>query len=373
MRTIIVEDEKPILELMKMLINKNKHLKIIGEFSNPKEALENILKLLPEVIFIDVEMPYMSGIEFAKKVMSFDENIQIVFVTAHEKYALEAFKVNAVNYILKPITEEDLNVTVSRLLKNRNIQEINLEEDKENKIFCLGGFRVYGSLGNEIIKWSTAKVQELFAYFVYKNGEEIDKWELCDILWPDSPPKKAEHNLHSTIYRLKSVFKNTAIDNIVHYRSGKYRIDLEDFRCDVWDFQAFIENNPVVNEKNIMNYEKIIDSYKGILFGNEDYIWTIELNEKISRYYLTSAKNIAKYYTEKNFYYKAEEYLDKVIKKNPFDEEAHELMMKVYFNIGNRVELVSHYKRLNKLFKDELRIPPKESTKKLYENLLVKL
>lgn len=373
MRAVIVEDEKPILELMKIVIGGNRYVDIIGSFTSPKEAMDKIPELSPDVIFMDIEMPCVNGMELAKQVKTFNDNIQIVFVTAYEKYALEAFQVDAVNYILKPITEEDLNVTVNRLLKNINIEKEISEQDKRNEIFSFGCFKVYGNSGSEIIKWSTSKVQELFAYFVCKRGEETDKWTLCDILWPNALPKRAEHNLHSTIYRMKNVFKNAGIDNVVYYQNGKYRMDLSQFKCDQWEFESFIENNPLVNDENITYYEKIAGLYKGTLFENQDYIWDVELNQKFSRYYLYIMKNIAKYFIDKKNYNRAEEYLKKTIDKNPFDEEANELLMKVYSYMGDKVELVKCYKELARLFKKELHISLKNSTKRLYKNLLAGL
>lgn len=369
MKAIIVDNEKCILDLMKIVIGKNKSLKIIGEYTDPIKALNGVKKLLPDVVFLDIEMPYMNGIELAKNIEAISHDIQIVFITAHENYALDAFKVHAVNYILKPITEEDLNKTVKRLLKNKPLDKSN----EVNKIRCLGCFKVYGKSGNEIIKWSTSKVQEMFAYFIYKNGEWVDKWQLCDILWESSSPKKAEHNLHSAIYRLRTVFKSEGIENIVKYQSGKYKIDFSEFECDLWVFQKFIDNNLLINSENIDEYKRIIDLYKGALFGNEDYQWSIDLNEKISRYYTFGLKNIAKYYIENEIYNKSHEYLLRAIDTNPFDEEAHDLIMNVYFYQGDRISLISHYKKLVKLFEEELHISIKDSTQKLYENILDKL
>ncbi|WP_027633996.1 response regulator [Clostridium hydrogeniformans] len=372
MRTIIIDDEEPVLQLMKIIMRKNKHLDIVGEFTDSKKALEGILKLLPDVVFIDIEMPCMDGIELANKILEFDENIQIVFVTAYEKYALEAFKVNAVNYILKPIIEKELNATVKRLLRNYSVRVDDFIENKSNKILSLGTFKVYGKK-DKLISWSTAKVQELFAYFVYMRGEEIDKWILCDILWPDYLPKKAEHNLHSTIYRLKASLKSVDIENVVKYRKGKYSIDLNNFNCDSWEFENFIKDNPIVNEENIESYDKSIELYKGRLFGDEGYTWSIELSEKLGLYYLEGIKNIAIYYMGKNSYNTSEKYLKKVIKEDPFNEKNNELMMKLYFDSGSKVNLVNCYRNLKKLLKDELDISPKVSTIKLYNELISNL
>ncbi len=372
MRALLIEDEQPTLELMKMVIKKNKNLEIVGKFTNPEEVLENIVSISPDVIFMDIEMPYMNGVDLAREVLKLDENIQIVFVTAYEKYAVGAFQVNAVNYILKPIMEVDLNITVNRLLKNYSLRKNTSLLSKQNQIFSLGNFKVYGYAGSEV-RWPTAKVKELFAYFIYRNGEEIDKWKLCDILWPDSPPKKAEHSLHSAIYRLKSALKNAGIEDIVRYENGKYRIKLEKFYCDAWEFESFIKDNPSVGKENVINYKRIIDIYKGRMFEDAHYFWAMELNEKFEGYYLRSMKNLTKFYMKNKLYSNGEEYLRKVIKRDPFDEEAHELLMQIYFYLRDKVKLVSHYNSLSALFKEELNIEPKESTKKLYKILLMKL
>ncbi|KMT21861.1 response regulator [Clostridium cylindrosporum] len=373
MRTIIIDDEKPILDLMKIMISKNKNLEIVGEFTSSKEALVEIQRLMPDVIFVDIEMPYMNGIEFAEKVEKLNQDIQIVFITAYENYAIDAFKVNAVNYILKPINEEDIDTTVSRLLKNRGLNTSNEVLAESNKIYCLGHFKVYGKDGCEIEKWYTSKVQEAFAYFIYKGGEGVDKWQLCEVLWEDSPPKKAESNLHSTIYRLKRVLKNAAIENKVINQGGKYKMDFTGFSCDLWEFLSFMKKNPRVNGEGIENYKKIIDLYNGSLFGSKDYVWAVELNEKINRYYSYGVKNIANYYIDMENYNEAYEYLRKLIEVNPFDEDAHELIIRVHFLIGDRIGLISHYTKMVEIFEKELDIPIKESTRKLYREMLGKL
>ena len=322
MRTIIVENEKPILELMKLMMERNEYLEVVGEYTDSKEALKGIYKFSPDVVFLEAEMPFINGIELSRKIESFNKNIQIVFVTAYKKYALDAFKVGAVSYILKPITEGDLDATVNRLLKNKSAIEESFEYRKKHKVFILGSFKVYSNSGKKVTRWSTAKVQELFAYLICKKGRYISKWELCDILWPKSYPKKAEHSLYTTIYRLRSVLRNVGIRNIVRYENGKYGMELKNFYCDSWEFENFVESNSAVNDENIVDWEKNTELYKGMLFGSNDYLWDMELNEKLCRYYSFSTKNIAKYYIELKAYNKSERYLKKAIAANSFDEEA---------------------------------------------------
>ncbi|WP_234117660.1 response regulator [Clostridium hydrogenum] len=372
MKVIIVENEVSILNSMKIILSKNECMDIIGTYTNSDDALKNIIKLSPDVVFLNVEMPKMNGIELGKKVMDFDDNIQIVFVSTYEKYALEAFKVNATNYILKPITDEDINITINRLLKNYNPQK-SITCPKKNKITSLGYFKVYGNFGKEEIKWPTAKCEELFAYFVYMQGKEVDKWHLCDILWQNYAPKKAEHNLHNTIYRIKTALKNSQIENIINYNKGSYSINFKDFSCDLWDFNTFIKNSPLVTDKNIYNYEKIIAQYKGNLFGNKAFDWCMESSENLTKSYISSLKAISKYYIKNNIFSKAKEYLKIAIKIDNFDEETHEMLLLIYFHMRDKTALVNHYKYLTKILKEELDINPKVSTTKLYKNLLRKI
>lgn len=370
MKTIILDDDSIALNLLKKQLEANPYLEVVGEYSNPREALNDIEDLKPDVIFTDISMPEMDGIEFAQRVEEMNEDIQIVFVTAHEGYALESYKVNTVNYMVKPISPDEMDITVNRLLKNKGKDK---KLEKQNKIYCLGRFEVYGKDEKKIKKWATAKVQEIFAYFIYKEGQEVDKWELCDILWRDYPAKKAEHNLHSSIYRLKNVLKSVGIEGIIYTQGGKYGVDFSSFTCDLWEFQSFIKTNAVVNDKNITKYEKIINLYKGEFLGNRESLWTLELNERIQRDYIQGMKDIAKYYTENKSYIKVYDYLQKIISINPFDEEAHEMIMGVYFNLGDRIGLMAYYNKLNETLEKELHIEIKESTKRLYKSFLDKL
>lgn len=372
MRTIIIDDERPSLELLKRIISKNENLEIVGEFMDGQEALEQMDILLPDVVFADIEMPYLNGINFAAKIKE-KEDTQIVFVTAYEHYALEAFEVNAVNYILKPITEESLNITVERLLKYYKPPKYLWEQRKQNKILSLGIFQIYGEKEGELIKWPTLKTKELFAYFLCERERELDKWQLCDILWPDALPEKAIHSLHSTINRMKSTLKAAGIKATIQCNKGKYFIDLQSLLWDAEEMVIYLERNQDITTRNILTFEKILDLYQGELFESEGYIWAIVRSEKIKRHYLEGRKKLAEYYMVCKNYYQAEKHFEKIINIEPTNEDSVVRLMYLYFLTGNKVQLIYCYKRLDEYLKKELHIEPKESTKKLYNEFLTKL
>lgn len=110
---IIAEDEENLRRsLLTMLENLWPELHICGEAENGSEAIHLIEREDPDIVFLDIKMPEISGIQVAKKV---SRKQKIVFVTAYDQYAVQAFEQEAIDYILKPITEERLAKTVDRL------------------------------------------------------------------------------------------------------------------------------------------------------------------------------------------------------------------------------------------------------------------
>ena len=102
-RCLIVDDEMPAREELKYILNSTKDVEVIGEASHGMEALELIDKLRPDIVFLDIQMPQMSGIDVARKLLHKEHRPMIVFVTAYNKFAVEAFEVNAIDYLLKYI------------------------------------------------------------------------------------------------------------------------------------------------------------------------------------------------------------------------------------------------------------------------------
>ncbi|MBN7773903.1 response regulator [Clostridium aminobutyricum] len=372
MRTLLIDDERPSLELLKRVISKNENLEIVGEFTDGQEALKQMDVLLPDVIFADIEMPYLNGIRLAAKIKE-REDIQVVFVTAYDHYALDAFEVDAANYILKPITEESLNTAVKRLLKYYKPLRSRWEMRKQNKILSLGTFQVYGENSGEPVKWPTLKAKELFAYFLCEKERELDKWYLCDILWPDAMPEKAEHSLHSTMNRMKGALKTAGIETDIQCNKGKYSIDLKNLLWDAEEMRVYFRHNPIATKENVLNFEKVLDIYQGDLFESEGYLWAVERSERTKRRYLEGRAKLAAFHLEYKNYYQAERNLKAILYTEPENEEAVVMLMEVYYLTGNKVQLVHCYKHFKEYLKRELHIGPREATIKTYETFIGKL
>lgn len=120
MRTIIVDDERLAREEFKSMLTKHPQIEIIGEFKNTIEAEEAIKTLQPDLMFIDIQMPGETGLEFLERI---DFAPRTIFVTAYDEFAMKAFELNAYDYLLKPLDPERLEEVINRLEEENKLPE----------------------------------------------------------------------------------------------------------------------------------------------------------------------------------------------------------------------------------------------------------
>ena len=128
-RVLIADDDMGMRLVLKKAIEKDSDFKIVGEAEDGDAALRLFDSLRPDVVFLDVEMPLVSGVECAKKIVDIDPKAVIIFATAHEEYMLDAFEVYAFDYLIKPFKVERLNQTLKRI-KDANVEKSEYTENK---------------------------------------------------------------------------------------------------------------------------------------------------------------------------------------------------------------------------------------------------
>jgi two-component system, LytTR family, response regulator len=122
---VIVDDEKLARDLLKEYIQQIPDMQILGEASKGKEAVEVIDKLTPDLIFLDVQMPGMTGFDVLDEIV---HDPYVIFCTAYDQYALKAFEKNAVDYILKPLDQERFKLAVERAIGRMKVEQNNVGE-----------------------------------------------------------------------------------------------------------------------------------------------------------------------------------------------------------------------------------------------------
>jgi two-component system LytT family response regulator len=142
MKAIIVDDERLARQELKTMLAEHKDIEIIAECANANEAKEKINLLKPDVVFLDIQMPGKNGLELAQELNPLPE---LIFITAHDEYALRAFEINALDYLLKPVQPQRLAETLKKLyLKEEEApQEFRTILTDEDQVFVKDGERCW--------------------------------------------------------------------------------------------------------------------------------------------------------------------------------------------------------------------------------------
>lgn len=125
MRALVIDDERLARKELINLLSQYDHVEVVGEAANVDDAKEKIDALLPDVVFLDIQMPEKTGFELLEEL---DNVPHVIFTTAYDEYALKAFQVNALDYLLKPIEPKRLSEAIERLQKTLADQIQNHEE-----------------------------------------------------------------------------------------------------------------------------------------------------------------------------------------------------------------------------------------------------
>lgn len=128
LKVIIIDDEKLARDLIRSFLTKYTDMEIAAECENGFEGIKSINEYKPDLIFLDIQMPKLNGFEMLELI---DEELNIIFSTAYDQYALKAFEVNAVDYLLKPFSRERFDEAVKRVLERIEKAEPIIQKPKE--------------------------------------------------------------------------------------------------------------------------------------------------------------------------------------------------------------------------------------------------
>lgn len=117
MRVAILDDEPLILEQLKFILGQFPEIEVVWESTSSRDTLKHLDSVTPDIIFSDISMPELNGLEFAEQVWEKDSDIRIVFITAYADYAIDAYRVNTIDYITKPVTTQKIRRTLEKINK----------------------------------------------------------------------------------------------------------------------------------------------------------------------------------------------------------------------------------------------------------------
>lgn len=158
-KVVMADDEPGVMLLLCSILSKLEGALVVGTAENAKDTIKLTMEQNPDLAFLDIELPDMKGIELAEKLRDIKPDMAIVFITAHQEYSLDAFKLYASDYILKPIDEERVKSTFLRIYKMLEISK------KSNTSSYTKPSRISINLGDERI---FIKLNEIF--YIERSG-----------------------------------------------------------------------------------------------------------------------------------------------------------------------------------------------------------
>lgn len=230
MRIIAVDDEKLALETLVNSITKVAPEADIHGFRKPDEATLFVQQNECDIAFLDIKMRGMTGLELAKQLKDIKGDINIIFVTGYSEYTLDAFRLYASDYLLKPATPEQVKQAMEHLRT-----PIKPKADKKLYIQCFGNFEVFAD-GKPVI-FKRTKSKKLFAYLVDRMGASCTMGELMTVIWEDgSDTSSRQSNLRNLISDVRRTLSDMGAGDIIHKERNKISLDINSVNCDYYDF-----------------------------------------------------------------------------------------------------------------------------------------
>lgn len=364
MRVILVDDEPIALELLKLMLSSYEDVEITGAYTEPIEALKNIDKTKPDVVFLDIEMGSMGGLELASVFLDNQSNVEIVFVTAYSQYAIDAFELNAIDYLQKPVQENRMKKTIERLRSKINSPTSLIRGDL--RLRCFGDLQILDSC-DKPLTWRTQKAKELFVYLWYK-GEAVSKSLIMDDIFTNKNLEKAGALLHTTVYQLRKNLEKLGYSKGIEYSNDSYCLNVP-IKSDVSELKYTLDKKHYSED----DIDKILKIYIGDFLEKEEYFWAMDqrqeysqqVSEKLERY-------AAKLLQQDEFPQTIKLILEKLLKIDAYNENAANMRIIYYGKTGNRTELEKFYKAFEKTLLEELDICPAEATAALYRKYMRK-
>lgn len=234
MKIIIVDDERIAAEELYDICKAHKKITEVSVFNNPTDALDYItVNQDIALAFLDIEMPVMTGLELAKRINSVNKSIKIVFVTGFKEYAYDAYRVNAIGYVLKPYDDESVYAEIEKaeaIIGTVTANEISIR--------TFGYFDIF--VNQKPVYFSSAKAKEFMALLVDRQGSYISTEQAVSVLWPDRNYDEATQSLFRKVLRsLRNSLSDAGILDIFIDGRNQRSIDTTKFKC---DYYRFIEN-----------------------------------------------------------------------------------------------------------------------------------
>ena len=227
---LIVEDAALERSRLERLVHEAVPNAALYAFEDPTDALEEIerSRRFPDVAFLDVDLPGLTGVELAQKLMAMKPDTNVIFTTAYTNYMQEAFSLFASGYMLKPVTSEQVKEQLEHLRfpVAQKPRRFHAQTAGNFEFFCDG----------IPVRFSMLRAKEMLAYLIDRQGASVTKRELFSILFEDNPYTNVRQDYMKKIVRaLRESLAAVGGENILIHTYNSYAVDISLFSCDLYE------------------------------------------------------------------------------------------------------------------------------------------
>lgn len=371
-RVMLVDDEEDALNLLEILLGQIEGVRIAGRFADPELALEALRTAPVDAVFLDNQMPGMTGTETARRMRLLKPDIPIVFTTAHAEYAVEAFDIQSTDYLLKPISLNRMERAVSRIrqsLPARREAARRLAAEQPY-IRAMGGFYIElpgGAAG--LLPWKTNKEKELCALLYHHGGMPVDASNLIESIWPESQLDKARTYLYTCLSYLRRNLKQHGVPASIGKTGSGFAFLSEGLASDASELDAALEQAMEDGEPDERLYGEIVGLYRGGYMEGCDYRWALAKQEALKLRYIRALRSFHVRFRERGSKELAADSLQRVLEVAPDAEADGRDLIRLHLACGNRGEALRVYRQLEQAVRLHLGVEPEEETQRLASHL----
>jgi len=305
-RIVAIDDELHALRRVGKLLEAFEDVQVCGLFEKSRAFLEYVLTE-PEpidLVVLDMNMPTMHGLELARRLRECRPEIQIVFLTAYEEFARDAFDVEALDYLVKPVMKEDLSRMISRFIKRtgQGKDEEHRSDERGIAVHSFGQFTVKTDTGAQI-RFRNSKGQELLAYLHHHRGKPVSKAQIMEDIWYGRDVERTQVNLHSTVYQLRKDLEAYGLSDLIEQSKtagGSYRLNWAPSFDDVLAFEN--EIRAFHRSSSLTHALKAVQYYGGGFLTGCDYGWAMPRQAELELSYTELLEAIVDTYVRQQRY-----------------------------------------------------------------------
>jgi len=232
MKIIAVDNEQFALQDLKQAIEEAVPGCEPACFGAPAEALRYASGTQVDVAFLDISLSGMNGLVLAKRLKDINGSTNIIFATGYSDYAVDAFSVEASDYLLKPVTREAVVNAMEHLR-----DPVAVKSGKRVCVQTFGNFEVF--VDGSPLDFTRTKTKELLAYLVNRRGSFCGNDEIIAAIWEDKTDSQTlKSHFRHLVADLTQALKHEDIESILVKKHGYLAVDTDKFQCDLYDFYS---------------------------------------------------------------------------------------------------------------------------------------